>query len=85
MKKLHVFMVLVAGVLPLADQQNLPPIAPGAAELAPRTHLPPDTDDPNRPPNVRLLKAGVWTDDVGVDDNGNVYIGYTMLIITACR
>ena len=27
----------------------------------------------NRPANTRLLKPGVWVDDAGVDDNGNIY------------
>lgn len=44
--------------------------------VAPRTGLPPDADDPARPPQVRLLKPGVWTDDVGIDDNGNIYNQY---------
>jgi hypothetical protein len=44
--------------------------------VAPRTNLPPEADDPARPAQVRLLKPGVWTDDVGVDDNGNIYNQY---------
>jgi len=52
--------------------------APSAAILAvtPGTNLPTAANDPNRPPNIRLLKPGVWTDDVGVDDNGNIYNQY---------
>ncbi len=44
--------------------------------VAPRSGLPPDKDDPARPPQIRLLKPGVWTDDVGIDDNGNIYNQY---------
>jgi len=44
--------------------------------VAPRTNLPSEADDPARPPQVRLLKPGVWTDDVGIDDNGNIYNQY---------
>jgi hypothetical protein len=40
------------------------------------TQLPPEADDPNRPPGLRLLKPGVWTDNVGKDDNGNLYHQY---------
>jgi len=41
-----------------------------------RASLPPEADDPNRPRNLRLLKPSVWTDDAGVDDNGNIYHQY---------
>jgi hypothetical protein len=44
--------------------------------VTPRTNLPPDAEDPGRPQNTRLLKANIWTDDVGVDDNGNIYNQY---------
>jgi len=46
------------------------------AAVTPRTGLPPDVDDPGRPPHTRRLKASIWTDDVGVDDNGNIYNQY---------
>jgi hypothetical protein len=64
-------LALVAAPAPAAD-------TPSAAILAvtPRTNLPPDTNDPVRPSNIRLLKPGVWTDDAGVDDNGNIYNQY---------
>jgi hypothetical protein len=44
--------------------------------VQPRASLPPEADDPNRPRNLRLLKPSVWTDDAGVDDNGNIYHQY---------
>lgn len=44
--------------------------------MQPRTNLPPEADDPTRPAKLRLLKPAVWTDDVGVDDNGNIYNQY---------
>jgi hypothetical protein len=44
--------------------------------VTPRTNLPPETQDPARPQNTRLLKANVWVDDVGIDDNGNIYNQY---------
>ncbi len=47
-----------------------------AEQTAPRPALPPEDADPNRPHNVRLLKPGVWTDDAGHDDLGNVYNQY---------
>jgi hypothetical protein len=50
--------------------------AAAIAAVTPRTQLPPDADDPGRPPQTRLLKASIWTDDVGVDDNGNIYNQY---------
>src|SRR5476649_850370 len=67
--------------LPLAQTARATPtvaLDQAAALLAvtPRTNLPPEADDPVRPPNLRLLKPGVWTDDVGLDDNGNVYNQY---------
>ena len=56
---------------------------PSAAEIAaavlavtPRSSLPPAADDPARPARTRLLKGSVWTDDAGVDDNGNLYNQY---------
>ncbi|MES1166825.1 MAG: acetylxylan esterase, partial [Pseudomonadota bacterium] len=44
----------------------------------PRTNLPPDADDPARPPHTRLVKPGsiYWTDDIGIDDHGNPYNQY---------
>jgi len=38
--------------------------------------LPAEADDPNRPAHTRQLKPSVWTDDAGVDDNGNIYNQY---------
>jgi len=44
--------------------------------VAPRTDLPDAASDPLRPPNTRLLKPGIWTDDLAYDDMGNVYNQY---------
>lgn len=44
--------------------------------VTPRTDLPSEADDPLRPANTRLLRPGVWVDDAGVDDFGNVYFYY---------
>jgi hypothetical protein len=69
----------LAGALPLAAQQNSPDTSAASAAIqavTPRTNLPPEADDPGRPQNTRLLKANVWVDDVGVDDNGNIYNQY---------
>ena len=51
--------------------------------LTPRTSLPPEAVDPERPKNIRLVPLGptirgsYWTDDAGVDDTyGNPYNAY---------
>jgi hypothetical protein len=50
--------------------------AAGVLAVTPRNNLPPEADDPGRPANTRLLKPSVWVDDVGVDDNGNIFNQY---------
>lgn len=50
--------------------------AAGVLAVTPRTNLPPEADDPERPANTRLLKPSVWVDDIGVDDNGNIFNQY---------
>jgi hypothetical protein len=78
---------LLAGVLGLLGLAGFSPMAaePVPADhaavllaVAPRTHLPPDADDPARPPHTRRVKPDsiYWTDDVGVDDHGNPYNQY---------
>jgi hypothetical protein len=62
------------------------PASDNAAALlavTPRTNLPPEADDPARPPNTRLTKLSAtirhayWTDDAGVmGDSGNPYNAY---------
>jgi hypothetical protein len=59
-----------ADVTPTSDRSR------AVLAVTPRTGLPPEADDPNRPRNLRLLKPGVWIDDAGVDDNGNIYNQY---------
>ncbi len=44
--------------------------------VTPRTSLPSEADDPARPAGLRLLKPSVWVDDIGVDDNGNIFNQY---------
>jgi hypothetical protein len=73
--------VLVLGIAtPFASRgaSAIPDTDRSAAVLAvlPRTNPPPEADDPNRPRNLRMLKPSVWTDDAGVDDNGNVFNQY---------
>jgi len=46
------------------------------AAVTPRKNPPPAETDPLRPEKTRLLKPSVWTDDVGVDDAGNLYNQY---------
>ncbi len=80
-KKLAGMVCLLGLALPVADAADGPAVTAGAggataAGIAPRTNLPAEADDPNRPAKVRLLKPGVWTDDAGVDDNGNIYNQY---------
>ena len=70
-----IFILLAAASARAADA----PAADNAAAVlavTPRTNLPPEADDAARPPNTRFLKANVWTDDVGTDDNGNIYNQY---------
>ena len=59
-----------------APVANVPATDAAARAVAARTQPPAEADDPNRPAKLRLLKAGVWTDDAGVDDNGNIYNQY---------
>src|SRR5476649_55531 len=69
---------LLIFAIPPARAADAPASDHAAAILAvtPRTNLPFEAEDPARPQNTRLLKANVWVDDVGVDDNGNIYNQY---------
>ncbi len=75
---------LLIFVCPLARADNAPTSDNAAAILAvtPRTNLPPEAEDPGRPPHTRLLInpvrhwIGRWTDDAGVADNGADYNEY---------
>jgi len=67
---------LSIGFLPLMLPGLAAETAAAIQAVAPRTPLPPAATDPARPPQTRLLKANVWTDDAGVDDNGNIYNQY---------
>lgn len=60
---------LIAGSVPTGDDD-------ARRIVAPRSELPPAETDPLRPPHLRQLKPGVWTDDAGVDDFGNPYNQY---------
>jgi hypothetical protein len=70
------FSLLALITLPVYAADVPADTAAAIQAVTPRTNLPPDADDPNRPPGIRLLKPGVWTDDVGKDDNGNLYNQY---------
>jgi hypothetical protein len=52
------------------------PLEPGGSAGTTARPFPAEADDPNRPAHTRQLKASVWTDDAGVDDNGNIYNQY---------
>jgi hypothetical protein len=74
---------LAAGLLFIAQSASIASAAGLASDataairaVATRTNLPPEADDPERPAGLRLLKPGVWTDDIGIDDNGNPYNQY---------
>ena len=69
-------MVLVSVVIAPAAPSPTTDRSAALAAVTPRTDLPPEADDPQRPHGTRLLKPGVWTDDVGTDDNGNLYNQY---------
>ena len=66
----------LAPVLRGADATSASDRSRAVLAVTPRTGLPPEADDPNRPRNLRLLKPGVWIDDAGVDDMGNIYNQY---------
>ena len=70
--------LLLILAVPPARASDAPAYGNAASLLAvtPRTNLPPEAVDPGRPQNTRLLKPGVWVDDVGIDDNGNIYNQY---------
>ena len=74
-------LVSLALALPAARGADAPQPDTAAALLAitPRTNLPPTAGDPMRPAHTRLLRPerDIWTDDAGVDDNGNVYHQYS--------
>jgi hypothetical protein len=69
-------LTAVPPILRGADATPASDLSRAVLAVTPRTGLPPEADDSNRPRNVRLLKPGVWVDDVGVDDNGNIYNQY---------
>jgi hypothetical protein len=67
---------LLAAPLVRGEGANSAETAAAVLAVTPRSSPPPAPVDPDRPPQTRLLKGSVWTDDVGRDDNGNLYNQY---------
>jgi hypothetical protein len=68
-------LILLGAPAPGGAQAPAPDNPAALLAVSPRTNLPPDDQDPARPPKTRRVKPGsiYWTDDVGVDDHGNPY------------
>ena len=67
------FALLILAAPVRADDGPTSDRAAAILAVTPRTKLPPEADDPDRPKNTRLLTGRVFVDDAGVDDMGNIY------------
>ena len=68
--------IILASSLAIATGVQAADDARALLAVTPRTDLPPAGEDPLRPPQTRLLKPSVWTDDAGTDDFGNLFNQY---------
>jgi len=65
--------VIPAALPSRAADAPAPDRAAAILAVTPRTNPPPESEDPDRPQNTRLLSGRVWVDDAGKDDMGNIY------------